>query len=233
MVEPRSRPRDARMVVRIAKHIREQILQGDLLPGARLLEANLARTLHVSRAPVREAARLLEREGLLDFQANRGFSVRQPTPQSFREISGVRAAIERYAIRQAATMPARPRLISQLEAIFDDIIMYCERKEWEKQTTTDFLFHRAIVASSENSRLILAFDHIAVELRLGLRAMGLAAEEWEAFAGSHRAIVDALRTGDPTICEREIETHIALGLEEAVILLAAEVTKAAPDPHGP
>ena len=216
MPTPKPKPREARLVGDIAAHIRNQILSGELLPADRLRESKLARTLGTSRAPIREAARLLERDGLLKFEANRGFSVRQPTAQELIDVSGLRAAIERYAVRHAALSKGRRQLVATVKLRMADIMRFCEAGDREQQTNADFFFHRAIIESTGNARVISAFDRIAVELRMTLQLMGFAAADWKLFAESHGTIIDVLRRGSPGECEDAIEEHVNMALDETI-----------------
>lgn len=87
---------------RIVAALREAIVTGEVLPGTRLAEAQLARQLHASRTPVREALAQLEREGLVTIVARAGAYVRTVTMNDIDEIYEVRAAIEIYATRLVA-----------------------------------------------------------------------------------------------------------------------------------
>ena len=82
--------------------IREAILQGRLKPGQRILEADMAQELGISRAPIREAIRQLESEGLVVSRAHRGTYVTTLSSQDAREIFSLRAALEGLAIMLVA-----------------------------------------------------------------------------------------------------------------------------------
>ena len=83
--------------------IREAILDGRLAPGERLKEVELARELGISRTPVREALLLLQTEGLVDAVPNRGAAVRAHGPEDLDDLYQLRALLEGYAARRAAT----------------------------------------------------------------------------------------------------------------------------------
>ena len=82
--------------------------------GQRLLESDISEVLHVSRAPVREALRILERDRLVEFQARRGALVTAPDAHELRDIFAVRAAL--YALLFEQVMQECP---ADLEAVFD------------------------------------------------------------------------------------------------------------------
>src|SRR3954471_6906326 len=89
--------------VRARDELREAILAGSLPPGARLRAEPLAEQLQTSRTPVREALVLLAREGLVDIEPRRGAVVRQFDAADLADLYDVRALIEPYAARRAAT----------------------------------------------------------------------------------------------------------------------------------
>jgi len=83
--------------------IREAILEERLAPGERLIESTLAEEMGVSRAPVREALLGLEREGVVSGEPYRGYSIVSLSTRDVTEIATLRALIEAYAARLAAT----------------------------------------------------------------------------------------------------------------------------------
>ena len=88
---------DSDLVGQIARILTQAIVQGRLPPGSKVVEAGIARELGVSRAPVREAARLLEKQGLLVAKPRRGFFVRKLEIRNIDEIYDLRLCIERHA----------------------------------------------------------------------------------------------------------------------------------------
>ncbi len=94
--------------VRARDELREAILAGSLPPGSRLRAESLAERLQTSRTPVREALHLLAREGLVDIEPRRGAVVRQFDAADLADLYDVRALIEPYAARRAATRIGAP-----------------------------------------------------------------------------------------------------------------------------
>src|SRR5258708_39839428 len=86
------------------------ILDGTLKPGERIVELTLGRKLEVSRAPLREALRLLSRQGLVQIRAHHGATVTQLSEQDIREIFDIREALEtRAALKIHARLDAQVR----------------------------------------------------------------------------------------------------------------------------
>jgi GntR family transcriptional regulator of vanillate catabolism len=94
--------RDGALSMAIADQVRESILSGVLPSGHRINEVHLARDLGVSRTPTRAALHALAAEGLLDYEANRGFTVRDYSVDSIAEAYEIRAVLEGLACRFAA-----------------------------------------------------------------------------------------------------------------------------------
>src|SRR6516225_9920161 len=111
---------DTDLVGQVARLLTQAVVQGRLPPGAKVVEAGIARELGVSRAPVREAARLLERQGLLVASPRRGFFVRQFAIDDIDEIYDLRICVERHAAVLAAknlTPGTRDALRRQLDVL--------------------------------------------------------------------------------------------------------------------
>ena len=88
---------DSDLVGQVARILTQAVVQGRLPPGSKVVEAGIARELGISRAPVREAARLLEKQGLLVAKPRRGFFVRKLEIRNIDEIYDLRICIERHA----------------------------------------------------------------------------------------------------------------------------------------
>jgi DNA-binding GntR family transcriptional regulator len=214
---------DADLVMGIAEILRQQIISGELSPGSRIYEAKLARSLGTSRGPIREASRFLQREGLLRSQANRGFVVRELTIRELIEITDFRTCIESYGIRLATRSPRLEQLLAALKKELKEFRSRCQQGDRIGQVAADFQFHRLIMESSGNRRLLASFDQIATELRIAMRLMGLATEDWKMLVGSHAELIDALATRDPDMAEAAIRRHIHLGWDETLEKLRVEM----------
>ena len=201
--------RSGTLAQEIAAEIRERVVSGTLAPGERLVEARLARELGTSRAPIREAARLLESEGMLCFDPNRGFSARQVTLRELIEVYDVRVAVERHAAAKAAER-RNPSLIETLNARLEDIRRSIESGDQGLQVDADLAFHQAIVAATNNRRLIRIYSDIETELRLILRLVGGAERDWPQIADSHLPVIDTIQNGTPLAAANQIEAHIRL-----------------------
>jgi DNA-binding GntR family transcriptional regulator len=222
MFEPITHPD---LVTIIARRITEAIVGGQLPPGARLNELHLARDFGTSRAPVREAARLLESQGLVQASPRRGFFVRTLTPSDLREIYELRIGLEIYA-SEIALAKIGPDEIAALKRQVDLMFTLADQGSVEKQVFEDFAFHRLLCAMSGNSRILRTFDEIATEMRAGIALIGKLYDNPHRIAETHLPIIEAMEARDAARVRGAIDYHIGTA-KEAVVALFADMRPAA------
>ncbi|MBS0294363.1 MAG: GntR family transcriptional regulator [Proteobacteria bacterium] len=148
---------------RVSEQIRRKLVDGELTPGQRLSEAALSESLDISRNTLREAFRLLTKEGLLRHEPNRGVSVAVPSIAAIIDIYRVRRLIECQALAQAYPRhPAR----KHLRAAVDQALRCRSAGDWRGVGTANMEFHQAIVELADSERLNEMFSHLLAELRL-------------------------------------------------------------------
>ena len=132
------------------RQLRDDIIHGRIRPNQRLIAADLAERLEISRTPIREALQLLAAEGLV-VGVKRGYMVREHTADEIREIYEVRAALEGMAARLVAERGS-DESIALIEKIgaHEDSLAHAPRSELVE---LNGLFHQAIVDAASNSRL--------------------------------------------------------------------------------
>lgn len=204
------------LVRAIADHLRKEIVGGALQPGQRIYESQLARNYGVSRAPFREAARILESEHLLISQANKGFLVRELTIRDLVELMDTRCCVERHAVRVAMSQPDVADLIQSLDALTEQIAAHVQSGDREEEVKADFEFHRRIVEHTRNQRLLSIYDELSAELVIAMRMMGFTTGLWELLPEIHRSVVDTIRSGDTRLAEEEIQRHIDISWAETI-----------------
>lgn len=148
---------------RLARDIRALLISGELAPGERLSEAAVSARFAVSRNSLREAFRLLTKDGLLRHEANRGVFVAVPTMATIIDIYRVRRMLECGALRQAwSGHPA----IRSMRAAVEDAARAHDRADWPGIGNANMAFHAAVVDLSDSARLGEFYTRIAAELRL-------------------------------------------------------------------
>mgnify|MGYP002662424885 FL=1 len=148
---------------RMAELIRQKIVHGEFTPGQRLSEAALSESLEISRNTLREAFRVLTKEGLLKHELNRGVSVAVPSIAAIIDIYRVRRLIECQALVQA--YPRHPAN-KHLRQSVDRALRCREGGDWRGVGTANMEFHKAIVELADSEWLNEMFAHLLAELRL-------------------------------------------------------------------
>lgn len=133
--------------------LRQAILRGELKPGERLMEIQLANKLGVSRTPVREAIRKLELDGLVLMIPRKGAEVAQISEKNLRDVLEVRRSLEALAVRLACERISRQELLELKEAeqAFEEVL---GNDDITVVAEADVAFHSAIYISTDNQRLI-------------------------------------------------------------------------------
>ncbi len=176
----------------VRAEIESCITRGQLAPGARLVEAEWAARLQVSRGPVREALRALEQTGLVRNEKHRGVFVRSVSGVEAEELAALCAVLEAAACRiLAARIDAAQvaRLRERLDAmrdVLDDEGEFLRARE---------AFRDALVAAAGNGKLYESWRRAVSEARLANRAVFDDAQR-EASYAQHRAVLNALASRD-------------------------------------
>jgi DNA-binding GntR family transcriptional regulator len=188
----------------IAHQMRDLILAGEVAPGSRIVESVLAPTFEVSRNTLREALRLLTREGLVSHKPHRGFVVTLLTDRDIRELYHVRRIVERAAVDAACGVA---RTVSELKDALDELQLAVRAADPVKALELDLDFHRTLVRALQSPRIDAFFAEVLLALRLGLLALDRS-EGTAAILRDHRKLVQALRGGDRTKAQALLTAHL-------------------------
>lgn len=197
--------------------IRRAIVHGELQPGQRLREEELAEQLGISRAPVREAMRALEYEGLVRSEPHRATYVAAPSEEEIEEIYRVRAEVESIAARRAAlAVAAEPARLQHYQALLDRMRHSAAQRDLYELTAADLDFHRLILDDSGYTLLPRVWAAMFGLMRGRMSIILAEQPEGEIVsytAESHAPVVAALATGDPEQAAAAIRRHILETLE--------------------
>jgi DNA-binding GntR family transcriptional regulator len=190
---------------RIAARLRQAIIAGDLPPGSRLMEPELARRLGVSRTPLREAIRQLEAEGLVTAVPRMGSFVSEVSPQDVEETYAIRAVLEGLAARQAAGNPD-PGKAGKLRPILAELAR--KTSDYRVYHEAAGRFHEAIFALSRNQRLQSMYHSLTHQVAR-FRTLSLAVPRRpEVSLRQHRRIAEAILRSREGEAERLMREHI-------------------------
>jgi phosphonate utilization transcriptional regulator len=216
----------------VQRELERRILGGELTPGTKLNEADMAAELRVSRGPVREAFRALEQTGLVRTEKNRGVFVRQVSLDEANEIYEVRAALEGMIGRLAAQR-IRPAQLEKIRAVVKK--MHAVGKRLGKPGVAaayyplNVQFHDLLVEAAGNRTLAANYKRVVNELDLYRReTIARSAENIPVSTRDHEAIVNAVAKGDEKLAERLLFEHVITSRERLHKALAKPDPSAAP-----
>ena len=185
----------------------ERILGGDLRPGDRIVELQIAQELGTSQAPVREALRELQSLGFVEHEPYRGSRVRRISEEEIAEIYPVRAALEELAAQEAAS-----RLdgeVAELEREFGAMRAAADSGDLNDLAAHDATFHRLIVEAAGNQVLLDTWRTLRVEARVVVTVLKTDIDLHE-LAELHRPLLEALKEGAPDRAGRALRQHFEL-----------------------
>lgn len=185
-----------------------EIRSGQLLPGARLRETELAERLGISRTPVREAIRQLEADGLVTHQARQGATIRNLDYAEVIELYEMRSVLEGTAARLAARMASRVEL-AELTEINEALALSAPgaaAQELNRQ------FHRTLLDAARNRFLVKTMSALQKTLMILGPTTLSETERHESAAAEHRAVIEAIAAHDGDRAEAAMRAHVQAAL---------------------
>lgn len=143
--------------------LRQAILKGELAPGERLMEIQLAERLGVSRTPIREAIRKLELEGLVLMIPRKGAEVAKISEKSLRDVLEVRRSLEELAI-ELACQRMTPEAVDELEKKQEEFKEAVEQGNPMEIAETDEAYHDVIYKGTCNDRLVQMINNLREQM---------------------------------------------------------------------
>jgi DNA-binding GntR family transcriptional regulator len=193
----------------VVARVRADILRGAFAPGEHLVEEQLTRRFGTSRAPLREALRLLGQQGLVEHLPRRGVRVTELSARDMDELFGLRDALERFALQTALDggEPAPDRL-----AALERAVVGIERagESAEGRAAAHREFHLALVGLAGHRHLLRVYEPVLLQLQLYMATnMRREAEVRtpEDGARRHRDLYEAIASGDAGTALAALEGH--------------------------
>lgn len=185
--------------------LREAILSGELEPGARLLQEEVAERLKMSSTPVREALRQLESEGMLQSSPNRGVRVVEVDLDAVREIYLIRADVEALATR-LATPKLRASHLEHLRALHQKIEGLIEKQELKGLRRLNYEFHNLIYETAGMPELLKIIRGLWTKFPWD--TLHVIPNRAAISAGEHARLLEALAAGDADLAAQRMKEHI-------------------------
>lgn len=147
----------------VFKTLRQAILKGELEPGERLMEIQLAERLGVSRTPIREAIRKLELEGLVIMTPRKGAKVAKISESNLRDVLEVRRSLEELAI-DLACQRMEPEELKELEEAEEKFVSAIRSGDAMEIAQTDEWYHDIIYRSTKNEKLVQLLNNLREQM---------------------------------------------------------------------
>lgn len=207
----------------IAARLSERIVSGAYAPGQRIMEQTVAAEFEVSRGPVREALRLLEKEGLVIILARRGAQVTNPTIEEVNEIFDIRAMLNGLRDRLIAESPGRLALLPLIEEDITRLAVAAELPgSGDEYIETVTRLNRLLTQAAGNRRLQTILGSLAVQTVRYTR-LGLSTPERRMQSVRHwQGLLQAIRGGDGDAAERIARQRVLDSRDAAAELLRAQ-----------
>lgn len=192
--------------------LRACILSGELSPGERLVETQLAEKLNVSRTPIREALRQLQRENLLMADTHGGLCIPKLSVEDAMQLYDCRMSLEQLAVKEACINATESeiqeieRWVLQAEALDSDILTSSNSFH---MLEVDYCFHRAIASSTHNRWLVAMLDHLFDQMVLMRTQTTQHNLQVLDIRGEHRPIYEAIAKRDADAASQAIQLHLS------------------------
>lgn len=187
--------------------LRKEILMGTLKPGERLMEMHLADRLGVSRTPIREAMRMLEREGLVVMIPRRGAEVASITVKELRDVLEVRRSLDALAINLACDR-ITPQMLQALREACLEFEHLTLQRDVAEIAAADVRLHDIILQASDNNRLMQLVNNLAEQMYRYRMEYIKDDRNHPRLIEEHRHILDCIERKDKPEAERAAKRHI-------------------------
>jgi DNA-binding GntR family transcriptional regulator len=196
----------------IATNLRELIISGELTPGTRIIEAEVASQLGVSRGPLREALRILETEGLLESIPGRGSFVIQTSKRDIQELYSLRCILEEEAMRLAIDNGTKDDF-DRLQKTVESMLKAAEEQRQREVSEFDYQFHSQIWEIADHILLRNVLESITIQVRMYLAVQTQLYEDLPDGVFDHQLILQALRNRDKDTAVQLLKDHLELAAQ--------------------
>lgn len=198
--------------------LRQAILRGELKPGERLMEIQLANKLGVSRTPIREAIRKLELEGLVLMIPRKGAEVADISEKSLRDVLEVRKALEELAVQLACDKITKEE-IEDLKKAAEDFKKILKSRDITEIAEADVRFHDIIFMATDNQKLVQLLNNLREQM-YRFRVEYLKNEEVHPqLIAEHEKIIEHIMERDKTKASAIVSEHINNQVEGVIDII--------------
>ncbi|MBA3946741.1 MAG: GntR family transcriptional regulator [Herpetosiphonaceae bacterium] len=209
----------------IVTRLTTAILSGQLGPGERLREEELADALGVSRGPLREAFTQLERQGLVVLHRNRGAYVARLSCEDVDEVYSLRLALEPLAMQRAMQFVTTDQL-AELQVIVDRMATYGTGMTEQEAAQDDLMFHDVIYQASKHQRLYECWTNLRPQIHIMLLTRNVANPDFRYYAPrGHTELLDVLKSKDEAHAIAVVQEHLRIAYDRVLSSYPSQKTR--------
>ncbi len=200
----------------VYRQLKELIISGELKPGERLLEYEIAAQLNTSKTPIREAIRELASEGLVIHEKRKKITVVDFNADDIREILILRAELEAIAVRLSADK-LDDSYFDEMSEMIDELREAEAENDFKKVRSIDIeKIHAFIIHKSGNSRLEQMWKMLASPMMVLFQAVDFNTKKSDFASDRHAKLVELMKAGKITEAEEYVKHHVLRNLESIV-----------------
>lgn len=208
------------LVEQVSRVLREAILEGHLRGGDQLVEAELKEQFGISRSPLREAFRDLEKKGLVEIIPRKGTFVKTITRRDIEEHFPVRSVLEGLAAREAyerLTEEDQEEMALALENMKKAVVMNDAKSYWEHH----LVFHEAFIHASGNLLLISLLETLRMHSMWYRFSYQYYKEDFNKSLRTHDEILKLFKSDktDTKVLQEAVQNHIEIAVERFLTYL--------------
>jgi DNA-binding GntR family transcriptional regulator len=193
--------------------LRTAITSGQLPPKTPMVETELSERLKISRGTLREAMRQLQQEGLVTLGPRGRLYVRHLGPKEICDIFAVRAALEAMAARALTQRSDRAQVVAELRRLLHTMSQARADVDLEERIEADLNFHRGLCRLTGNDTLLHTWEALEGSMRMSIMFAGRERAIRNMSVARHRAIIDAIASGDAEAAAAAVDEHMGSAAE--------------------
>lgn len=203
MVRPQS------LRYQVIDQIINAIAEGNLKPGERIVELELAKKLGISRGPVREALSTLAQDGILENVPYKGTFVVELNKKEIWDVFTLRALLEEFAVRRIMESNRRGETARELWNLYYEMVERAKTRQYSKIAEIDMSFHEALVLAADHHHLYRAWTPLKYRVLLyNILTVEKRYKTFDSFLQLHADLIQFIESGDTDRTVKEINEHI-------------------------